>query len=391
MEKKQKIIVLGYDGYIGTAVTQRLLSKGHTVVGVDDHSKRVHVTGLGSKSAIDQLTPMEKTKEFMSLGRFTAINMDIAIEADELDDLISAVKPDTIVNLAHNPSAPFSMISHEKAQYVLVNNIISTNNLLWSIKKNVPDCHLISIGTTGEYDHTSNIDIEEGYITLEHNGRTSNEMIYPRRPGSIYHTSKVANTYLIDYTTRAWGLRTTDIMQSVVFGNYTEESAKTGILSPLHSDEAFGTVINRFIVQAKLGVPLTVYGEGKHRRGFLALNDSVQALEIAVNNPPEPGRTRVWNQLSEWHSMNDLAEMVKETVESIDEGKTVEISHIPTPRNEHTGEHYYNYKTDILKSLGYVPTRTIKEEIAYTYERLSEDIDQLKEVVTPKINFTDPR
>jgi hypothetical protein len=207
-------------------------------------------------------------------------------------------------------------------------------------------------------------------------------MIYPRRPGSIYHCSKTASTYLIDFLARAWNLKCTDVQQSVVFGAYTDEIDETRIFSRFDSDEAGGTVVNRFIVQAVLGIPLTVYGEGKHQRGFLSLNDSVQALEIAINNPADKGRVQVWNQLSEWHSMNDIAEMVSSVIDN------VKIDHIDSPRTEFTGDHYYHYTVNILRDLGYKPTRTIQEEIEYVSKLLMprrEQMNKLRNVVIPKI------
>jgi len=386
----KKVLVLGCDGYIGNALTQRLLAENYEVIGVDNFHKRKLVENeMNSFSAVK--TNLMKTninlfKRFFP-GNFKFYNLDIANDSSEFDAIIELHKPDTIVNLAHNPSSPFSMKSQDAANYVLLNNIIGTNNLLWSVNRHCKDCHLVVLGTTGEYDHYNNIDIEEGYFSIEYNGRKSNEMIYPRRPGSVYHTSKVANTYLVDFLSKTWDLRCTDIMQSVVFGLYTPEIEKSKIYSPLHTDEAFGTVINRFIVQAKLKEPLTVYGKGDHQRGFLSLNDSIQALMIAIENPAEKGRPRVWNQLSEWHSINDIAKMVKDSIDT-----EIEISHIESPRKEQTTEHYYNYKTDILKSLGYSPTRTIEEEIKYVFNVLDEKyIKKLKDVIKPKIIFTESK
>jgi len=380
-----KILVLGCDGYIGNAMVQRLLKRGHSVVGVDNFLRRSWIKDvMKSDSAITINSMVEKTYSFNLLGDFDFYYCDIAKEPRAIERIIKKEKPDTIVNLAHIPSGPYSQISRNHANGTLSNNILGTNNVLWAIREFCKDCHYITIGTTGEYDHYSNIDIEEGYIKINHKGRESAEMIYPRRPGSIYHCSKTASTYLIDFLTRSWDLKCTDVQQSVVFGSYTDEIDKNKIYSRLDSDEAGGTVVNRFIVQAVLGVPLTVYGEGKHQRGFLSLNDSIQALEIAVNNPPDKGRVQVWNQLSEWHSMNSIANMVAETIPN------VEITHIDTPRNEYTGEHYYRYTVDILKQLGYKSTRTIKEEIKYIYDILmerKEDLEFLKTVVEPKIKW----
>jgi len=339
---------------------------------------------MESFSATSIKSMEEKTKLFKEIGNFTYLEHDIAEEGDAVWAMLFDFRPDIVVNLAHIASGPYSMASQDNAALSLRNNIIGTNNFLWSLKDLCPDSHYITIGTTGEYDHYSNIDIEEGYINISHNGRESVEMMYPRRPGSIYHSSKTASTYLIDFLTRSWGIRCTDIQQAVVFGSYTDEIDQTKIYSRLDSDEAHGTVIHRFMVQSLLGVPLTVYGEGKHQRGFISLNDSVQALEIAINNPAEKGRVQVWNQLSEWHSMNDIAAMVSEVCGGVD------ITHIDTPRNEHTGEHYYKYITEKLSKLGYKPTRTIKEEIEYTINVLKKRKDELKplaKVVMPNIRW----
>jgi UDP-sulfoquinovose synthase len=328
----------------------------------------------------------KKENLFKQIGSFECVTCDIVKDFETLKQLVIKNKPHVIVNLAHIPSGPFSQISREHADLTLTNNYIGTNNILWLIKEYIPECHYVTIGTTGEYDHYSNIDIEEGYIKIKHNGRESNEMIYPRRPGSIYHCSKTASTFLIDFLTRAWDLKCTDVQQSIVFGAYTNEIDETKIFSRFDSDEAGGTVLNRFIVQATLGIPLTVYGEGKHQRGFISLNDSIQALEIAINHPADKGRVQVWNQLSEWHSMNDIAKMVSETI------PRVKIKNIESPRTEFTGDHYYNYKVKILKDLGYKPTRKIKEEIDYVYnilKPLKENgwIDKLRNVVMPTIQW----
>jgi nucleoside-diphosphate-sugar epimerase len=358
-------VLVGVDGYIGTALVQRLLMRGHTVVGVDNLLRRSIVeNSMSSKSAIDILSVEERTAAFKKLGGYSFKYFDVSKNPILVDSLIST-KPDVVLHLGHQPSAPFSMINRESANKTLMNNIIGTSNILWAIKNYSPDTHYITIGSTGEYDHYGNIDIEEGYITIDHNGRKSNEMIFPRRPGSIYHTSKVSATYLIDFAARAWGLRCTDIQQSVVFGAYSDEIYDTGIQTRFDFNEATGTVINRFIVQAATGNPLTIYGDGEHKRGFISLNDSVQAIAIAVDNPASSGKVQVWNQLSEWHSINSIASMVRKI-------KDTGVINIPTPRNESTKDHYYNYVTDILKSFGYRPTRLIWQEIKYCIDLLSD-------------------
>ena len=383
------IFVLGCDGYLGNALTQRLLNEGYDVMGFDNFWRRQWIReDMKSKSATPIMKMRDKAKLFKNYdGCFDFKEIDI-IDGD-IESWFEEFEPDVIFNLAHNPSAPYSMISRRVANNVLVNNIIGTNNILWYIKEHCPKCHYITIGTAGEYDHYGNIDIEEGFFSFEHKGRKSNRMIFPRRPGSIYHTSKTASTYLIDYLSRAWSLRCTDVMQGIVFGAYTPEIDKYGIYSRFDFDEAGGTVINRFVVQTVLGIPLTIYGAGEHKRSFLSLNDSIQALMIALENPAQGMVVQTWNQLSEWHSMNEIAQMVVEVArENFDLDPTAQW--IDTPRAEYTGEHYYNFITEKLTSKGYIPSRTIKEEIEYCIKTLlpyKKELDNLRHVVIPKIDF----
>ena len=362
------IIILGVDGYIGIALAQRLLNRGYNVIGLDNLMKRQHIKELKDRSAISIHNFTDRNKLLKKLGNYRQYKYDLVNNDEEVKSLIQKYQPKAIFNLAHIPSAPYSMLSKDHANLTLMNNIIGTNNLLWDITRHSPHTHYITISSTGTYDHCCNIDIEEGYFQIERNERTSNQLIFPRKGNSIYHVSKISNTYLIEYLTRIWGLKSTDIMQAVVYGTYTDEIKKTGLNTRLLSSDINGTAINRFTVQASIGEPLTVFGEGKHQRGFLSLNDSIQALEIALNNEPESGEARVWNQLSEWHSMNEIAEMIKKV--GNEKGLNVEINHIESPRPEYTGEHYYWYKTDMLESLGYKPTRTIEEEVRYTLNKI---------------------
>lgn len=382
------IFVLGCDGYLGNALTQRLLNEGYDVMGFDNFWRRQWIKeDMKSKSATPIMKMRDKAKLFKDYdGDFDFKELDI-IDGD-IESWFEEFEPDVVFNLAHNPSAPYSMISKRIANNVLVNNIIGTNNIMWAIKEHCPNCHYITIGTAGEYDHYGNVDIEEGYFSFTHKGRLSNRMIFPRRPGSIYHTSKTASTYLIDYLARAWSLKCTDVMQGIVFGAYTPEIDKYQIYSRFDFDEAGGTVINRFVVQAILGIPLTVYGAGEHKRSFLSLNDSIQALMIALKNPAQGMVVQTWNQLSEWHSMNEIAVMVQDVGKAV--GLDVDVQWIDTPRAEYTGDHYYNFITEKLTSKGYIPTRSIKQEIRYCMETLlpyKKELDKLRDVVIPKIEF----
>lgn len=372
------VLILGVDGYIGNALSQRLLFKGYKVIGVDNLVKRKILLDMEVESAINVDSISDRTKKFEEIGDYTFFASNVLNLNKKLYKDV-----DIIVNLAHIPSAPYSMINKDIATFVLKNNFIPTNEILWNIKEINPDIHYITIGTTGEYCHNSNIDIEEGYFSFEHKGRQSTELIYPRQSNSIYHSSKIASTYLIDYLSRIWKLKCTDVMQSVVVGIYTDEIDKTKIFSHLSTDDCFGTVLNRFVIQALIKEPLTIFGEGNHQRGFLTLNDSIQALMLAIENEAKPGKVQTWNQLSTWHSMNDLADMIEKYI-------SIRRDYIPSPRKEFTGDHYYKYVTDNLKNLGYNPTRTLEQEIEYMIKNIHIDDnlkESLKKLVKPKVRF----
>jgi nucleoside-diphosphate-sugar epimerase len=254
------VLILGCDGYIGHPLTLRLLAQGYKVIGVDNGLRRQNVEKMNSFSAIPIESIKERTQKHKTLGRYNFGFLNVAsTNNSDISFLIKNYKPSTIINLAHQPSGPFSMSSYETCRDTTWNNLQGTLNLLWAIKENCPNCHYITIGSTGEYDHNLNIDIEEGVFRFEHNGRMSGECIYPRRPTSFYHTSKVASTYYIDGAARWWNIKSTDIQQSIVFGAFTPEIEEFNSPTRLDSDEAFGTVLNRFIVQAVLEHPLTVY------------------------------------------------------------------------------------------------------------------------------------
>lgn len=383
MNKRKVILVIGYDGYIGFPLTMRLLMENNIVYGIDNYSRRKCVEEMGSVSATDISNPYERRELLYKIGNFTHKDIDSVKDDIFLGSLIKRMKFDVIINLGHNPSAPYSQIDRHHANNVLLNNIVSTNNILWFIKKYCPDCHYLTIGSTGEYNHSLNVDIEEGYFSFEHNQRKSKKCLFPREANSLYHAAKISSTYIIDYLARLWDLKCTDVMQSVVYGIYTPECDKYKEFTRLDTDDAFGTVIHRFIIQSLLNKPLTIYGHGMHQRGFLSLNDSIQALMIAVNNEPEKGKVQTWNQLSEWYSINDLIDIIKKVLPNT---KTINID---SPRHEFTGGHYYKYNTDTLKNFGYKPTRTISDEIKYIFKNidLSNKIQILENVIQPKIIF----
>ena len=390
------VLLCGCDGYIGHALTLRLLTKGYRVIGVDDFQRRYTVEHyMSSFSATDIQTPQQRYDVFEKIGEFDFIECAIDSDIEKLEQTLQHHggrffgEIDIIVNLAQQPSAPFSLKSQQDAIETTYNNLIGTLNILYFMKKYAPKAHLIQIGSMGEYDHAAGIDIAEGTFDFEFRGRTAKNIIYPRRPGSFYHASKVASTYYIDAASRWWGIRATDIMQGVVYGNWTPEIEKHGSPTRLDTDECFGTVVNRFIVQAILDEPLTIFGEGDQKRGYLALNDSIQCLMLAVENAPAHGEYRTWNQVDTVHTINEIADMI------IEKGKKwnldVKIEKIKSPRAEKTTEfEYYKVDDNKLRNIGFIPTGTIKNEANYVFSELmpvKNDLFPLRNVILPIITW----
>src|SRR5579859_4894674 len=306
-----KVIVLGGDGYCGWATALYLSAKGHSVAVVDNYVRRQWDHELGAQT----LTPILPLSERLrAWNRLTGKNIDLFVgDVMDYDFLLSTVKqfePETIIHFAEQRSAPYSMIDRKHAVFTQTNNVIGTLNVLFAIREVQPDCHLIKLGTMGEYC-TPNIDIEEGYIQIEHNG-SRDVLPYPKQPGSFYHLSKVHASHNMMFTCKIWGLRATDLNQGIVYGTMTGEIAlDEALINRLDYDEVFGTVLNRFCVQAAIGQPLTVYGKGGQTRGFLDIRDTVRCIELACLNPPAEGEFRVFNQFTEQFSVLELARMVQ--------------------------------------------------------------------------------
>ena len=389
----ETVLILGCDGYLGHALTLRLLELGYKVVGVDDFQRRENVKEMGSFSALDIEDPTfrhAKFKYIFGKEKFEFFQFNIAQSPAELEQVLDENKDDlvAIVNLAQQPSAPFSLKSEIHASETTINNLIGTLNLLYAMKIHCPNAPLVQIGTMGEYDHSAGTAIPEGTFDLNFEGRIAPNVIFPRRPGSWYHATKVASTYYIDCACRWWGLTATDIMQGVVYGNWTPEIEKYGSMTRLDSDESFGTIVNRFIVQTCIGEPMTVYGEGGQKRGYLGINDSIQCLVLAIQNAPVRGTYRTWNQLDTTHSAMELANIVWGVAHKYD--LKPEITKIPSPRIEKTESFYYKVYTDKLKTLGFEPTRKVVDDVEWTLRHLLPNKDELyplAEVVIPKISW----
>jgi UDP-sulfoquinovose synthase len=347
-----KVIVIGGDGYCGWATALHLANKGYEVAILDSLIRRYWDT----KQGIDSLTPIAPIRERLQRWQdLTGKKIDLFVgDITNYDFLIKSLRqfePEAIVHFGEQRSAPYSMIDREHAVMTQVNNVVGTLNILYAIKDEFPDCHLVKLGTMGEYG-TPNIDIEEGYITIEHNGR-KDTLPYPKQPGSFYHLSKVHDSHNIHFACKIWGLRATDLNQGVVYGVLTEETGMDELLiNRLDYDGVFGTALNRFCIQAAIGHTLTVYGTGGQTRAFLDIRDTVRCVELAIAHPAQPGQFRVFNQFTEQFSVGDLAMMVKKAGTAM--GLNVEINNVENPRVE-LEQHYFNAKNTNLLDLGLQP------------------------------------
>ncbi len=347
-----RVLVVGGDGYCGWATALYLSNRGYEVAIVDNLIRRYWDIELG----VDTLTPIAPIRQRLDrwlelTGKTIGLYLGDIQDYSFVSQAFREFNPDSVVHFGEQRSAPYSMIDREHAVMTQVNNIVGTLNILYAIKEITPDCHLVKLGTMGEYG-TPNIDIEEGYITIEHNGR-KDTLPYPKQPGSFYHLSKVHDSHNIHFACRIWGLRATDLNQGVVYGVLTEETGMDEMLiNRLDYDGVFGTALNRFCIQAAIGHPLTVYGKGGQTRGFLDIRDTVRCVELAVANPADRGQFRVFNQFTELFNVQQLAEMVAKASQAL--GLKTEINHLPNPRVE-LEEHYFNAKNTKLLDLGLQP------------------------------------
>ena len=383
------VAVLGGDGYCGWATALYLSNKGHAVAIVDNFIRRQWDHELG----VQTLTPIRTLSDRLRVWQeLTGKQIDLFVgdvtDYDFLSSTIKAFEPDAVVHFAEQRAAPYSMIDRKHAVFTQVNNVVGTLNLLYALREFQPDCHLVKLGTMGEYG-TPNIDIEEGYITIEHNGR-KDVLPYPKQAGSFYHLSKVHDSHNIMFCCRIWGLRATDLNQGVVYGTMTDEVAMDeALINRFDYDEVFGTVLNRYCVEAAVGMPLTVYGRGGQTRGFLDLRDTVRCVEIAVMNPAARGEFRVFNQFTEQFSVMELARMVQTAGKEL--GLEVRVEHIPDPRVE-AEEHYYNAKHSKLIELGLTPhllSDSLLDSLMNIALRYRDRIDISK--MMPQVNWREAR
>jgi len=382
-----KILILGGDGYLGWPTAMHFAELGHKVAIVDNLAKRTWEAEMGVGPLFHIPTLQRRVKLWNNLHKKNKIELyigDISHNHRFVYTTFEDFLPDTIIHYAEQPSAPYSMHNRLNAVSTQVNNVAGTLNILFAMKRHTPQAHLIKLGTMGEYG-TPNIDIEEGWMEIEHNGR-KDRVLFPKRPGSFYHLSKVHDSHNIEFACRIWGLRSTDLNQGVVYGIDTEQTdAHDDLLTSFHYDEVFGTVLNRFVTQAVANIPLTVYGKGGQTRGFLNIKDTIQCVTISALNPPKREEFRVFNQFTEQWSVKDLAKLVKEAADSI--GLKVKIASVENPRIE-SENHYYNAKNSALLSLGLKPnllTHKFVEKLIKKIIKHKVHIDT--DIIHPKIKW----
>jgi UDP-sulfoquinovose synthase len=362
-----------------------LSRRGHTVGVLDNFAKRRWEMELNVEPLIPIYTLHDRVKAWEeTAGRKIELFVGDLRNYGVVEGVLEMFRPEAIVHYGEQPSAPYSMIDHNRAVFTQMNNVAGTLNVLWSMKNMVPGCHLVKLGTMGEYG-TPNIDIEEGFISVSHKGR-HDVLPFPKQAGSFYHLSKVHDSHNIMFASRVWNLASTDLNQGIVYGITTEENEQDERLATsFHYDETFGTVLNRFCVQAVAGVPLTVYGKGGQRRGFLDIRDTLRCVELAILNPARSGEYRGSNQFTETFSVADLAQLVAEQASKL--GFRAEINHLENPRLE-SEEHYYNAAHSKLLALGLKPHCLSDVLINSMIGRIAKCKDGIKqEVILPRVKW----
>jgi UDP-sulfoquinovose synthase len=380
-----RILILGGDGYLGWPQALYLSQKGHEVAVFDNLARRQ----FDLKNGFDSLVPIAtmhkridtwKQLTGQSITHYHGDTTDYGV----LTRTFQEFQPEAVVHFAEQRSAPYSMIDREHAVFTQHSNVVGTLNVLYAIKEFAPNCHLVKLGTMGEYG-TPNIDIEEGFIEIEHKGR-KDTLPYPKQPGSFYHLSKVHDSHNIMFACRIWGLRSTDLNQGVVYGADTYETVLDPALATRFDyDQIYGTALNRFCVQAAVGYPLTVYGAGGQTRGYIHVKDTVRCIELAIEADPAQGEFRVYNQITEWFSVNELAERVQRVGSGM--GLNIEIQSVPNPRVEKE-DHYYNVIHSKLLDLGLEPHLLDDAEIERMISLSLEYKDRIDpRLIAPSVNW----
>jgi UDP-sulfoquinovose synthase len=383
-----RILILGGDGYLGWPTAMYFSNRGHDVHVVDNYLRRKMHMEAGTGTLVPIAADLaERVRAWHEItGKtITASEGDLCDWA-LVERVFQEFSPDTVIHYGEVPSAPYSMMDRARCVFTQHNNVTSTLNVLWAMHSYAPDAHLVKLGTMGEYG-TPNIDIEEGWIEITHNGR-SDRMLYPKMPASFYHCSKVHDSTNIEFACRSWGIRATDLNQGVVYGIETKETRLDPRLATRFDyDDVHGTALNRFCVQAVIGHPLTPYGKGGQTRGFLNILDTLRCVELASIKPAGPGEFRVFNQFTEQFSINELAELVCRAAAEV--GIQTQIHHVNNPRVEKE-EHYYNARHTKLIGLGLEPHLLSKTLVEHMFKAIQQYRDRVvTEHILPSTTWRD--
>lgn len=359
------ILILGGDGYLGWPTAMYFSKRGHYVTVVDNYFRRNACTELDTGMLYSVPSLIERAKIWYEhtgkeikvvIGDLTDPELMRSFFKGDVEyqyalDQTFAGIPDTVIHYAEQPSAPYSLINYKYANITISNNLLVTNNLMFALRDFSRDTHVIHVGTMGEYG-TPKIDIEEGWLEIEHKGK-KDRFLFPRQASSLYHTTKIMDTDLMWFGVRMWDLKITDLMQGPVYGIETKESVIDDRLRTIFNyDEIFGTIVNRFITQAIVGYPLTIYGKGGQTRGYLNIKDTLQCVNQSFEFPAKPGELRIFNQIMETFSVNELADLTRRAGKSL--GYDVEVQNLDNPRKE-AEDHYYNPTYQGLIDIGVKP------------------------------------
>ena len=379
--KSMRVLILGGDGFCGWPTALHLSAQGHEVAIVDNLSRRK----IDVELEVSSLTPIQHMGERLRAwkevsGRDIAFhNFDVAVNYQRLLDLLEDWKPNALVHFAEQRAAPYSMKSSWHKRYTVDNNLNATNNVLAAVVESGLDIHVAHLGTMGVYGYgTAGMEIPEGYLEVKvetDEGLVSQEILYPANPGSIYHMTKTQDALLFQFYENNDKVRVTDLHQGIVWGTQTAETKlDERLINRFDYDGDYGTVLNRFLMQAAIGYPLTVHGTGGQTRAFIHIQDTVRCIQLALENPPARGdRVQIFNQMTETHRVRDLAQMISDRT-------GVEIAHLPNPRNE-ADENDLHVANDRFLHLGLNPitlSEGLMEEVTEVTKKYADRCDQSK-------------
>jgi UDP-sulfoquinovose synthase len=385
MEEFMRILILGGDGYLGWPQSLYLSSQGHDITIFDNLTRRHFDLEHDFNSLVPIQTLHERVAAWQEVsGKQIQVRIGDTTDYDALAAVFQEIQPEAVVDFAEQRSAPYSMIDRKHAVFTQTNNVIGTLNVLYAIKDFAPTCHLVKLGTMGEYG-TPNIDIEEGFIEIHHKGR-SDVLPFPKQPGSFYHLSKTHDSHNIMFCCKIWGIRATDLNQGIVYGVETDETVQDPRLATRFDyDQIYGTALNRFCVQAAMGYPLSIYGLGQQTRGYINIRDTIRCIELAIASPPRPGEYRVFNQITEQFSLIELAKMV--VWQSKQSGIETHIEHLDNPRVEAEQHYYHATHTGLLK-LGLQPhllNETVLESLIDLATQNRQNVS--RNLIQPTVNW----